>query len=78
MRAPLTLTLDGKTLAHQEIEIGAHDRRVLIFPYDGARTDGCVARLEINDDLPRTIKPTWLLPIAPRCACFMSVREILI
>ena len=50
LRSPLTLTLEGKTLAHQEIELDAHDRRVLIFPYDGSPQGRLVARLEINDD----------------------------
>ena len=50
LRAPLTLTLEGKTLAHQEIELGAHDRRVLIIPYDGNPEGRLVARLEIDDD----------------------------
>lgn len=50
VRAPLTLTLEGKTLAHQEIELGARDRRVLIFPYEGSPQGRLVARLAINDD----------------------------
>ena len=50
VRAPLDMTLGGKTLARQEIELGAHDRRVLIFPYDGALDGRLLARLEINDD----------------------------
>ena len=52
LRAPLTLTLEGKTLAHQEIQLGAHDRRVLIFPYDGSPQGRLVARLEVDDDFP--------------------------
>ncbi|HMA80459.1 MAG TPA: VWA domain-containing protein, partial [Candidatus Binatia bacterium] len=50
VRAPLDMTLGGKTLARQEIELGAHDRRVLIFPYDGGLDGRLLARLEINDD----------------------------
>ncbi len=50
VRAPLNLTLDGKTLARREIELGAHDRRVLIFPYDGGMDGQLLARLEIDDD----------------------------
>ncbi len=50
VRAPLDLSLDGKTLARQEIALGAGDRRVLIFPYDGALDGRLLARLEIDDD----------------------------
>ena len=50
LRAPLSLTLDGKTLARQELELGAHDRRVLIFPYDGRPEGKLLARLEVDDD----------------------------
>jgi Mg-chelatase subunit ChlD/CheY-like chemotaxis protein len=50
VRVPLTLSLDEKTLARQEIELGADDRRVLIFPYDGTPDGRLVARLEIDDD----------------------------
>jgi Ca-activated chloride channel homolog len=50
MRVPLVLTLGERTLMRQEIEIGADDRRVLIYPYDGSLTGTLVARLEITDD----------------------------
>ena len=50
LRAPLTLTLDGRTLAQQEIELGAHGRRVMIFRYDGAPHGRLLARLDVADD----------------------------
>lgn len=50
VHTPLDLTLDGRTLARQEIALGPHDRRVLIFPYDGALEGKLLARLEIADD----------------------------
>jgi hypothetical protein len=50
VRAPLTLALGEKILAREEIEVGADDRRVLIYPYDGSLTGALVARLDINDD----------------------------
>jgi Mg-chelatase subunit ChlD/CheY-like chemotaxis protein len=50
LRAPLALTLDGRTLAQQEIELGALDRRVLIFSYDGPLEGGLLARLDLRDD----------------------------
>jgi len=51
VRAPLSLAIDGRILARQEIEVDAHERRVLIFPYDGIPKGKLVARLEIDDDL---------------------------
>jgi Mg-chelatase subunit ChlD len=50
VRAPLILSLDGKRLAREEIALGAQDRRVMIFPYDGSFEGQLLARLEINDD----------------------------
>jgi uncharacterized membrane protein len=50
VRAPLTLALGEKILAREEIEVGADDRRVLIYPYDGGLAGALVARLDINDD----------------------------
>ncbi len=54
MRAPLTLSLGEKVLLRQEIDIGAGDRRVLIYPVDGelkgSLTGALTARLEIDDD----------------------------
>jgi Mg-chelatase subunit ChlD len=50
VRAPLSLSLDGQPLARAEIELGAEDRRVMIFPYDGRLEGQLLASLEINDD----------------------------
>ncbi len=50
VRAPLSLLLDDRNLARQEIALGAHERRVLIVPYDGALAGKLVARLEVADD----------------------------
>ena len=50
VRAPLSLTLDGKPLARVEIDLGAQNRRVMIFPYDGHLEGQLVARLEVDDD----------------------------
>jgi Ca-activated chloride channel homolog len=49
-RLPLILTLGEKTLMREEIEIGANDRRVVIYPYAGSLNGTLVARLEISDD----------------------------
>ena len=50
VRAPLTILLSDKAIVRQEVEIGADDRRVLIYPYDGSLTGTLVARLELDDD----------------------------
>lgn len=50
VRAPLTVTLGEKVLARDEIDIGADDRRVLIYTYDGSLAGALVARLDVNDD----------------------------
>ena len=50
VRTPLTLTHEGKMVAHQDVELGAHHRRVLIFPYNGSPQGKLVARLAVNDD----------------------------
>ena len=50
MRIPLVLSLGERTLIREEIEIGADDRRVLIYPYDGSLSGALIARLEIADD----------------------------
>jgi uncharacterized membrane protein len=50
VRAPLSLTLDGAVVAREEIEVGAHDRRVLMFPYHGRFAGQLLARLDIADD----------------------------
>ena len=50
VRAPLSLVLDDKSLVRQEVALGAHERRVLIFPYEGDSVSGKLeARLEIED-----------------------------
>jgi len=50
MRAPLTLRLGEKVLLREEIAIGAADRRVMIYPFDGALTGALTARLDVDDD----------------------------
>src|SRR5919106_408605 len=50
MRVPLVLSLGERTLIREEIELGADDRRVVIYPYDGSLSGALVARLEITDD----------------------------
>ncbi|HYY24778.1 MAG TPA: VWA domain-containing protein, partial [Candidatus Udaeobacter sp.] len=54
IRGPLSLMLAGKTLRREEIEIGANERRVLIYPYpfDEPLSGTLEARLEIDDDFP--------------------------
>ncbi|MBM4296836.1 MAG: VWA domain-containing protein, partial [Deltaproteobacteria bacterium] len=49
-RAPLTLSLGEKVLARQDIEIGAGERRVLIYPVGGDLSGALTARLEVDDD----------------------------
>jgi Mg-chelatase subunit ChlD/CheY-like chemotaxis protein len=50
LRAPMTLSLEGRTLAQQDVELGVHDRRVLIFNYDGPPEGRLLARLDVADD----------------------------
>ncbi len=50
VRAPLTVLLSDKAIVHEDIEIAADERRVLIYPYDGRLSGTLVARLEIDDD----------------------------
>ena len=50
IKVPLVLSLGEKTLLRDEIEIGADDRRVLIYPFDGSLTGALTAQLEIDDD----------------------------
>ena len=52
IRAPLTLTLAGKTLTRETIDIEANGRRVLIYPVGEALSGALEARLEIDDDFP--------------------------
>ena len=52
VRAPLTLSLVGKTLRREEVDVEANDRRVLVFPFDGPLNGSLEARLEIDDDFP--------------------------
>ncbi|HEY7220807.1 MAG TPA: VWA domain-containing protein [Candidatus Binatia bacterium] len=50
VRVPLVLTAGENTLIRETIEIGADDRRVLIYPYEGSPNGTMVARLEVEDD----------------------------
>ena len=50
VKVPLILTLGEKTLLREEIEIGADDRRVFVYPFDGSLTGTLTAHLEIDDD----------------------------
>src|SRR5262245_22978941 len=50
LRVPLAVTLGERTLLQEEIEIGADDRRVMIYPYEGSLNGSLIARLEIADD----------------------------
>lgn len=50
VRAPLSLKLGEKEILRERVEIGADQRRVLIYPIDGALSGSLVARLEIDDD----------------------------
>ena len=50
MRVPLILLLNDKPLIREDLELGANDRRVLIFPHDGGLDGRLVARLDIDDD----------------------------
>jgi len=47
---PLTLSLDSKALLREEIDIGANDRRVLIYPLDGALAGRLMAQIDVADD----------------------------
>jgi Mg-chelatase subunit ChlD len=50
IRVPLVLALGERALLRQDLDIGAEDRRVIIYPYDGGLNGTLVARLEIADD----------------------------
>jgi len=50
VRLPLALLLDDKAILREEIAIGADDRRVLIYPLDGAPAGRLVAQLDFADD----------------------------
>ncbi|HVO92412.1 MAG TPA: VWA domain-containing protein [Terriglobales bacterium] len=50
VRVPLTLRLDDKVIAHEEVAINADDRRVWIYPYAGSLTGTLSARIEVEDD----------------------------
>jgi Ca-activated chloride channel family protein len=50
VRLPLVLSLDDKQILREEIDIGANDRRVLIYPFDGALAGRLVAQLDFADD----------------------------
>ncbi len=50
VRLPLALSLDGKEILRQEIDIGADDRRVLIYPFDYPLAGRLVAELDSADD----------------------------
>jgi len=72
MRAPLTLSLDEKVLLRENIEIGAGDRRVLIYPIDGDKGDwkgsltgALTAHLEIDDDFATDNRAYLALNDAP-------------
>ena len=51
VRTAVSLRLEEANLARQEIALAAHERRVLIFPYEGGTLAGKLeARLEVEDD----------------------------
>ena len=50
VRVPLALSLGEKLLAREEIEIGAGERRVMIYPFVGEIRGILTARLEAKDD----------------------------
>jgi len=50
VRIPLTLSLDDKQIQREEIDIGADDRRVLLYPFAGAPAGRLVAQLDLADD----------------------------
>lgn len=50
VRVPLVLKIGEKLLIREIIDIGADDRRVLIYPYEGSLNGTLTARLEIDDD----------------------------
>ncbi|HEY1233921.1 MAG TPA: VWA domain-containing protein [Candidatus Binatia bacterium] len=52
VRVPLAVSLDEKLLAREEIEIGAGERRVMIYPFTGELKGILTARLEAKDDFP--------------------------
>ncbi len=49
-RVPLAVAANEKILVREEIALGAGERRVLIYPYDGSLSGVLTARLEIDDD----------------------------
>ncbi len=52
VRAPLVLTMAGKTWSEETIDVGAGESRVLIYPYEGDLPERLEARLDVADDFP--------------------------
>jgi uncharacterized membrane protein len=50
VRVPLAISLDDRQILSEEIDIGANDRRVLVYPFDGALAGRLTARLDFADD----------------------------
>ncbi|HEX9453802.1 MAG TPA: vWA domain-containing protein, partial [Candidatus Binatia bacterium] len=50
VRVPLSLSLGEKLLLRDEIDIGADDRRVMIYPVEVGLTGALNARIEFDDD----------------------------
>jgi len=50
VRVPLALSLDDRQIHREEIDIGANDRRVIIYPFDGALAGRLTAQLDFPDD----------------------------
>src|SRR5262245_8834754 len=52
IRAPLTLSLGEKVLLREVIDVGADNRNVLIYSFDGDLTGPLTAHLDFDDDFP--------------------------
>ena len=50
VRVPLALSLGDRQILRAEIDIDADDRRVLIYPFDGALAGRLMAQLDFADD----------------------------
>ena len=49
--APASVTLEGRVLFSEPIELGANEARTLILPFSGRAAGRAVARIDVDDDL---------------------------
>jgi Mg-chelatase subunit ChlD/CheY-like chemotaxis protein len=65
IRAPLSLSLSGKALAREVIELDADSARVVIFPVEQPLAGTLLARLDIDDDFATDNQASLIVTDAP-------------